>query len=414
MRRLLPLLFTLFGCPPPIEQTCQRLLVNVNGSPDQAVAASPPPLGLVGHSLAVPFFAPLSACVSDVLRAEVTALDPDNLPLTVRLDDPLRVGSQGVVKLSMTFTPTKPGLHNLRVAFEPSLGARTQLVEVASDGLGGFTTRVPIPTGANCAADALWPLSDDTVACEERATGFVSLTSSDGGLTRFPGGQLVVADTVLWSINPASTTLERRVFEDGGVRLSHAFPNFPSIVTPGMHDVDLALRYRANGQLVLVQLTPSGSTVSQLRFDTLPSSPLAYFVEDGGSLFRWSTSQCPLDVCVNLADVVALEPGYVWRASQSFESFSLTSGFVRPTTEFNATPRFTLLYPTAPVATPGYGFERLPLWLALTPATQRVLVTVENEELRYSAWPRAEVLRVGRHHLVLTDPNLAFVRVVRR
>lgn len=422
MHRVLPLLL-LCACPPPLEQTCQRVLVSASGNANQDFGGGPgtndprPPLGIVGTPLTVTFFAPLSACVSDALRADVTSLDPDNLPLAVRLDgDPVRVGFEGAVKLSIAFTPTRPGLHTLHVAFEPSLGARTQLVEVASDGLAGLTTRVPIPPGANCAAGALWAVADDTVACEERASGFVSVTSADGGLTRFPGEQLVVVDTVLWSINAASTTLERRVFEDGGVRVTHTFPNFPSVATPAMHDVGLALRYRANGRLALVQLTRSGSTVREVLPEGQVGAPLAYFVEDGGSVFRSSSVECPFDVCVNLPDVVALDPGLVWRLSQVFDGVSVAhlSGYTRPTTLLDSTPRFTLSHAVDPIAMPAYGFERLPLWL--TPPTggaQRVLVTVENEALLFSAWPRSQVLRVGRHHLVLADPNPGFVRVIR-
>jgi hypothetical protein len=424
MTRLLvsSLLLLLTACPPPTDQTCQRVLVDPNGSTNQgfgggpATGNQPAPLGVVGTPITLSFFAPLSACVSDPLRADVTALDPDNLPLTMRVDSaPARVGAEGAVKLTITFTPIKPGSHALRVSFEPSLGARTQLLDVAADGLAGLTTRVPIPTGANCAANALWPLSDDTVACEERSTGFTSITSADGGLSRFPGEQLVVVDTVLWSIDATTTTLERRVFEDGGLRVTHRFPNFPAIATPAMHDVDLAPRFRANGRLAVVQLTSNGSTVLETNLDGSAGPPLAYFIEADRSVFRWSPGDCSSG-CVNLSDLIALEPGLVWRGSSSFDEVPVgpkARGFARPTT-LDATPRFTLSQQPDPVSTPAWAFERIPLWLGASAGTSRVLVSVENDALVFTAWPPHDVLRVGRHHLVLADPDLGFVRVVRR
>ncbi|MDP1821673.1 MAG: hypothetical protein Q8L48_00440 [Archangium sp.] len=424
MCRHLPLLLTLVAlaaCPPPIEPDCQRVLVDLGGNVNQGFAggvgggtgAAPPPLGFAGSSQNVTLFAPLSSCVSDTLRVDVSVLDPDNRELTAEVGTPARFGVNGAVKVDVAFTPTKAGLHTVRVAFEPSLGARSLLLEVASDGLAGLTTRVPIPQGANCLSNALWPLSDDTVACEERATGRVSLSSSDGGLVQFAGGQLVVVDSVLWSIDATSNTLERRVFEDGGVRLTDSFQNFPSVATPGMHDVDRALRFRSNGRLTLVHLKPAGPLVQELQLDGQVGPPLAYFAEDNDTVYRWSPARCVFSSCTNFEDVVGLEPGYVWRTPNTFEQprGPEVSGFVRPTDEA-APARLVLFHAAEPVTTPAFAFERIPLWLSVG-GNKRVLVTVERDSARLSFWPGG-VLRVGRHHLVLTDPDPGFVRVVRR
>ena len=185
-----------------------------------------------------------------------------------------RAGSPSAVSVSFVFTPSQPGVHTLKVAFEPSLGVRSVLIDVARDGLSGASTRVPLPAGASCVT---WPLSDDTVACEEQGAGFVSVSSVDGGLTRFSGAELVVADDVLWSIDGTSNTLERRVFEDGGVRVTHRFPNFPVTPTPALHDVDVALRYRASGMLTRVRVTPTGEALGDFSVDRFLGPPLAYF-----------------------------------------------------------------------------------------------------------------------------------------
>ena len=174
MRRRLILLLVVAcaGCPLPIEQTCERLLVDTAGNLNQGFGGGPavpnePPLGVVGTPVTARLFAPLTACVSDTLRAEPKLLDPDNLPVGMTLaTDALRVGAQATVAMSLTFTPAKPGLYTLQVAFEPSLGVRSLLINVASDGLAGATTRVRMPSGGNCPVNGLWPLTGDTIACE--------------------------------------------------------------------------------------------------------------------------------------------------------------------------------------------------------------------------------------------------------
>ena len=244
----------------------------------------------------------------------------------------------------------------------------------------------------------------------------MAISSVDGGLSRFPGTELVVVDTVLWSINSTANTLERRVFQDGGVRLTDSFPNFPSLDTPAMHDVDLALRFRSNGRLNLVRLRPDAGTVlKELALDGLAGTPLAYFAEADDTVYRWSQLDCSFTNCTNLPDLIALEPGLVWRTiNNGFEVPPKTSGFTRPTTQRESTPRFTLQQTAELPTTPLVPFERLPLWLNTNVSGKRVLISGQNGDLGLSAWPRSAVHRVGRNHLVLSDPDLGFVRVVEK
>lgn len=413
MRRgLLLVLLGLTACHPPLERDCGRVLVdsagelNFGGVPATGV----PPVGVVGTPLTLALFSPLSSCASDTVRADPQLLDPDGQPVPVTLEgEAQRSGAQAAVKASVTFTPTRPGLHTLHVAFEPSLGVRSLLLDVASLGLSGAVTRVPIPP---CVPSGLWPVSDDTVACE--AAGRVTLSSSDGGSIDFPGEQLVVVDTVLWSIDAASATLERRQLEDGGVRRTHAFAPFAARPTPAMQEENLALRFRPNGRLALVRVGPGGETVQELP----PEPPAqAWFAEDH-DLFRWSAQPCFLNACINLPDVVGLEPGLVWRGSPLFTAeptATQTFGYARPTTAFESTPRFTLLQPIESVDAPAAGFERLPLWLEADAGLgQQVLASLDDGALHCTAWPRAEVLRVGRHHVLLSDSEAGWVRIIRR
>jgi len=419
MRRLvLLLLVPLCACPtepPPLD--CTRTLVdpsgNVNGGFGGGVGGgsggTDAPLGLVGAPLTVTVFAPLSACAPDVLRADATLLDPDNAPLAFAVDRPVsRSGSQLAVSAAFTFTPRQPGLHTLRVAFEPSLGVRSVLVQVAADGMLGLTNRVPLPAGANC---TVWPLSDDTVACAEESSGFVSVTSTDGGTTRFSGYELVVVDTVLWSIDGTTNTLERRVFEDGGLRVTNRLPGFPVMATPALHDVDVALRYRSSYLLTRVRVTPTSESLGD--FPVERSTPaLAYFVEPDDTLFRWDQTPCFITTCTTLTDLVGLEPGFLWRSGNGFETNGQLSAFERPLAT-PASPRFSLKRQTMFFSSPEHSFERLPVWLEPLLGSRRVLVSVEDGGLVFSSWPWAEVLTIGRRHAVLTD-SPGFVRVIRR
>lgn len=421
------LLTFLFGvafsaCPPPIDESCQRVLIDVNGNPNMGGfgggpgSEATPPLGLVNAPLTLTIFAPLSTCVSDTLRADVTLTDPNNLPAAITQQEPAARSGISSVKTVVTFTPLTVGLHTLKVAFEPSLGVRSLLIDVAEDGLQHRTTRVPIPTGENCYSNATWPLSDDTVACEERGPGYVSVTSADGGVTRFRGTQLVVVDRVLWSIDPTNATLDRRVFEDGGLAFTHSFSNFPPTATPAMHDLELAMRFRTNGRLTRVRLTPDGgSDLVELSLDGLLGPPLAYFAEDNDVVFRWSQVDCSFNNCVNFTDLVAVEPGFVWRAvNAGFEpspSQARVSGFTRPTTQSDSTPAVTLPYAVESANTPAFAFERMPLWLNVA-GPRRVLASKVDGGVSFTAWPRGEVLRVGRNHVVLVDADPGFVRVV--
>jgi hypothetical protein len=418
---------SLTACPQPTPMDCSRFLVDTNGNPTGGFGGGPgvgtlTPVAFVGVPVSLTVFAPLSACETDSVRGEIEATGPENEELDARFSEAVTRQPTGTVKTVVTLTPAKVGVHSVRVAFEPSLGARTVLFDVAIDGLSNPSTRVPIPTGENCTVNATWPISDDTVACEERANGYVSLTSSDGGVLRFRGEQLVVVDDVLWSVNGPTTTLERRVYEDGGLRLTDSFPNFPALSTPGMHDVNLALRFRSNGRLTRVRtFADGGSSVAELALDGLSGPPLAYFTEDDDVMFRWSQVDCSFNNCVNLPDLAGLEPGFVWRAERPpFEPGAFLSqirGFTRPTTFSSSSPKVTLSYDVEPIVTPAYGFERLPLWLgarSTSASDRRVLLSMTDAGLSMSSWPRSVVLRVGRKHVVLSDPDPGYVLVFRK
>ena len=131
---------SLTACPPVIEPQCSRFLVDTNGNPNGGFAGGPgqttvTPVAYAGVPLSLTVFAPLSACEGDAVRADISAIDPDNESLTPEQPEDVVRLSSGIVRAVVTLTPTKVGLHSVKVAFEPSLGARTVLVDVALDGL---------------------------------------------------------------------------------------------------------------------------------------------------------------------------------------------------------------------------------------------------------------------------------------
>lgn len=401
------------ACSPPRQDDCLRRLVDVDGSLNRSLAGgeggtggsrlNPAVLGSVGVPVTLTFFAPLTSCVSDTLRLDAVVNDPDGQSAPAMQRGALEQSVFSAVKAAVTFTPTRPGLHTLTVAFEPSLGVRTRFVEVASDGLSGQVIRVPLPPGAS--STGLWPLADDTVASEVPSVDDITLSSTEGAFTHFRGAQLVVVGRVLWSIDPTTRTLERRVFEDGGVRLTHSFPGFPAIPTPALQEEDFALRYRQSGQLSAVSIsTDGGVSVNDHSFDARVDPPLAYY----GSLNRWSLEECPLGACSNITDLAAVDADFVWRYSPSPGLTGVGRFF-----DLGAAPLKLAHTPDA-VSSPRAAFERLPLWLRTQSDDWRVLVSATGAGFKLTSWPRHRVLRVGREHVLLTDEDPRFVGVVRK
>ncbi len=429
MRNFLCCLVAVFaaleGCSPPPGATCRRLPIDPRGNlvgsfaggsgGGTGMAGTFSPLGIVNTTLTLTVFAPVSGCPGDEPVVNATLVDARNqLGPTPTTSVPFVGVGLGAISSTVSVLPTAPGQYTLRVAFEPStLGVREFILDVAADGREGATTRVPIPDGAGCSLNRVWPVSDDTVACE--AQSMVTVTSADGGSTTFPGAQLVVADDVLWSIN-ATERLERRVWEDGGLQLTHSFPDFPPTPSPGMHDTDVAMRFLSNGRLTRVRVLADGGT-DLLQYSLASGRPpLAYFTEDDELPWRWSLSSCSIGVCRAVSDLVALEPGFVWRALKPQGSLfgKRLHAFTRPMDDLEGNPRFSLDYLAEETASPEVPFERMPLWVEPGVGAMKVLVSISGPDLELTAWPRAEVVRVGRHHVVLADRDALTVRVVRR
>ena len=413
MRALFLSSLLLLACPPPTTiDDCPRNLVNADGNVGFAGGVGggsgsvpPAPLAFVGTEVLVTAFAPLTSCVSDVRRVDLEVLDPDLMPLPFTLA-PSRDPGGGVVSAALRFTPQQGGVHTVRFSFEPALGVRTTLLQAAGDGLAAHPV-VHVP--AVCPPGNAWPLTDDVVACEDNQR--VSLTAADGGTASFPGSQLVVVGTVLWSLDATGSVLERRVFADGGLALTHSIPSVRNTPVAGLHDEVSAMRLSAQGNL------------TQYRVDVEPPRPLTFSAGlpqngtvwwvDGEMLRTNAFDGCGTSPCDRLEDLLALDPGAAWRRAQ-FQS--ATDGYARPLQVMMPTlsPRYTVSLSEG-VSWPTSGFERVPLWLAQpAPDGRRVLVSADRGSLDFTAWPRDQVLRVGRQHVLLKDLAPTSLRIVRR
>lgn len=403
-------LLWLAGCPGPIEQTCNRLTVDSTGATQAAGgfggaggsgALPPSPVGVVGEPVTLTTFASLTACVSDPLRVRAEIVGPDNLPVEtdVTLTTPRLTGA-GPVTSDLSFTPKKPGLYIIRIAYEPSLGVRSIELQVAESRLGAPTVTVPVPNLSGC-LNNVWPLTEDTVVCERASR--IEVLSSDGGLTSFSGEQLVVVDDVLWSVERASSTLERRVFADGGLSVTNTFTNVDTRPVPAMHDVDFAIRARLNGSVALFRVGTSPRDLSVFASST--DGTILWL--DGETLFNGGT--CFSADCVS--DLRGLEPNAVWSGDPL--NFGLIAGRIRPIVSLEARAQHGLRMTTESLEVPQRGFERVPLWLPQSNSDRSLLVSADGSTLGFTAWKRADVLRVGRRFVVLKDSGPS-VRVAGR
>jgi hypothetical protein len=265
-------------------------------------------------------------------------------------------------------------------------------VLVADSRLTPQTVTVPVPDLASCVY-GVWPVAADAVACE-RASSTVELHRADGSVEVFSGEQLVVVESVLWSVDPATSTLSRREYRDGGLQVLDTFPGIDPRPLPSLHDTDVALRAGLDHQLHIVRA--GGSTIT-LFIDVGSFFSQVLWVDENA--LHIAGAGCPTSPCVD--DLRGLDGDFVWEGNLS--SPGQLVALRRPLSADRATA-FSLRVVSESIAFPVRGFDVLPLWLPSTDSVS-VLVSSAGTGLSLSAWNRAEVLRVGRRFVVLKDSN---------
>lgn len=375
-------------------ERCVRQLIAVDGGAP-GFAALPEPWVGVGARQRRVVFAPLSTCASDSLSVKARLRNPGNLEVPVDvIDGPSVGGDFRGAHATVEFTPTEPGPWFLEVTFEPSLGMRSVQLEAVASGLVLPFTRV------FAACQDPRAIADDTVLCEQ-PDGGISVHRADGGTQVFPGSALVVAEDVAWSVD--GERLQRRQYRDGGLELTHEWPDFDAVPTPSLHSPTLALRYKRDGYLGLVHLTDSGVVERTMNS---PRLPVAYFLtlEAEGSLRQWMLSSEP--------PLWAVEPQLAW-----FQTGPASlSSFTRPLLSGSRLAFASLdnVY-GGPPGLPQSGVDRIPLWLDPSPDGRlAVLVERDGESLRRTAWPWRDVRHVAEKHVVVWEEDWRWVRVYRK
>jgi hypothetical protein len=329
-------------------------------------------------------FAPLTSCASDQLRATFEVLAPDSSPVE-HTATALVTSADFRVESTVTFTPTTAGTHVVRAVFEPSLGVRSTTVDVFANAARDAVV-VPLPAGVTCSKPP-WPVSADTFACES-PNDVVSVVSADGGTERFTGRSLVAVGDVLWSETQLGE-LERREPGDGGFAVTNRWPGYGSTPIRGLHTRTTAVRRKNMSNVLVGAVSIDGGW--RESFFSLGDLETALFFYEHDTAVRSAGGNCA--PC--LSSLVAFDPEVAW---QQFGSQSMLQGFRRPIaddTQFKGAQHNLQL-----VARPGLPaqehLERWPLWLDPSERTDlSVLVTPHAGALRWSVWPRGQVLRVG-------------------
>jgi hypothetical protein len=351
----------------------------------------------------VKVFAERSVCEVDKTRLSARAelRGPDNFPVTdVSVSAPqvaLAVADSGAprvqvqtVSVEVTFTPSRGGQHLMQVFFEPMLDGRSVLVDVGEPRVDPPSVRVRVPSWAEC-VDQPWPVSADAVACE-RSTKRVEVYVSDGGVSSFDGEQLVVAGSVLWSVEAATSELERHVFVDGGLVLTDVFAGFSTRTVRSMHDERSALRARNSGALVLARVESS-----LVEFGWPSNSVNELLFIDGERLF--SEVPCGSERCFGFHGV---EPEMLW----TVENLGAGVGGVRRPIPVDHRGQDLILQRKVELPqAPERGFERVPLWLPVEGTGLSALVNADRPSLGLTVWNRSHVIRVGKQFVVLKDPS---------
>lgn len=324
--------------------------------------------------------------------------DPSNAEVPVTSVSTPRPDERfGVMSTTVEFTPTSLGPWYLEVSFNPSLGTSTLLVQVVENGLSRPVRRVPRPAGC----DFVWPLDDETIACEG-LDGGLAVSSADGTLRSFPGKELVVAGDAMWSLD--GERLEFRRFVSGQLSAPVSLPGFVAAPTPSIHTDTTAMRFMLNDEIARVDFVDGGLVSTPLHLGRPTSYPTMHYLD-------WFSR---LDVWTPADQIVAFEPEVVWYYHR---------GVLPPEAPVFAHLRSSISFdevlfevqPAVASSIPMRGVERVPLWLDLqSDAGLTPLVEVRGGRPAFSAWPRAEVLQVGLRHVVVADDDPQWVHVYRK
>lgn len=410
MRLLLLALLTALwcACPEPTPP-CQQGPV-FGGPPNLA------PLGFVGREVRFDVTAPLIACASDTVRVDVEAFDEANQPVPVSAGTPQVSG--GVVTATLSLTPTTPGVHAVRVFFEPSLG-NVQLSVVVAVEPDVAPIDETFPVAMNRCFGGLARAASGAVLCSDG----VDTVVYRGGVeeSRFTGGGLVVVDDVAWTQTDQGV-LERRVERDGGFVLEGQATGYPLGTGGefvGEHTRTVALRAQFVDRVRAATWDADAGTLTAVDWN--PDQPVNFYVAQGDTLWGVAADGEVLDLSRPSSDALPLggPVGGVTGDGVWFSDFQSLRMLRRPFDR--AAPRMLSLPPSselelAPLAlgSPGFAAPRLRSTLGDDP-TQLLLLVLRGGNPGVEAWRLPSAPRVvGRHWIILPGAAPEQLRFLRR
>ncbi len=279
---LLALLAALSGCPP--GRTCGPLPLSVN--PAKA-------FGIAGQRLTIDVWGPLVQCEGENAAAVISVIRPDNQPFAAVTSSGSYDNAYGSRKEKIEFTPDAPGIWQLIVTFEPSLGRVQVPIDVAEERLNTPRISTSALQYARYCTPQPFRTLNGLMLCE--INGHVSAQREDGGQAEFDGGALMVLGNTVWSSD--GPTLTRRTDTGRELRVD-------AVVNTGAaprSDRGFTTEHTA----ILAFTQAFGSTVTRYDFDDggLLGSPVQAKGDDevflgDGKVFRFVfTGQAQARVC---------------------------------------------------------------------------------------------------------------------
>ncbi|MGV3624840.1 MAG: hypothetical protein ACO1OB_28730 [Archangium sp.] len=388
------------ACAPEPRVECDRQPVDRTGLLAPAFVDNVAELVTLDEPAVIRVFAPLTSCASDTPRATAELYDLNNVPVVLGPLTITAIATPGAVRIDVPFTPTLPGAYFLRVAAEPNLGVRSTMVVAVEQ--AQVDAGVVVPAPASRCSEALWPLGSDAVVCTSKDAGEVDVFFADGGSTQFPGIEVVTAGDVIWSFQPTTGAVERRVYADAGLVLALSRSGFAGGEVTGNHGDDFAVRRGSSG---VVQVLFADGHVEMAESD-LGLGPYLY---DGVRLRSLDRVRCDVQpACIALPNWKAMDRDFVWSTDVNDVRF-LRAWPLPLTPASRPVVSMARQLPGRQLRGP---FALQPLWLEFTDGNA-VLAGFEDGHVSLRSWPYPRVRTVGSAVVVLFEANDS-VRLVHR
>ncbi len=362
--------------------------------------------GITGQRLTLDVWGPLVQCEGENATAVISVIRPDNQPFAAVTSSGSYDNAYGSRKEKIELTPDAPGIWQLIVTFEPSLGRVQVPIDVAQERLHTTRTSTSALQYARYCVSQPFRTLNGLMLCE--IDGHVAAQREDGGLAGFDGGQLVVLGNTVWS--SSGTALTRRTDTGSELRVD-AVVNTGALPRSDRGFTTVHTAIRAFKQAF-------GSTVTRYDFfdGGLISSPVQaqgddhVFLSDGGVFRLVFTGEAATRVC-GPGDSEAVNCTSLFGSLISYDDGMWVDTGSSPIAEHWRSP-FNGVTPSAFTIAQGWAFaahtpegplvEHEPLVVV---AQQRqdlaLVVSSSDREVRLASYGDGEILGTRGNYVVL-------------